>query len=57
MKGFWPGVAIGSLCAVGLALYFGMNGARARRPAERWRSGALRSARGRLRVIGRPVGF
>jgi hypothetical protein len=56
VKGFWPGVAVGSLCAVGLALYFGMG-----RPPSR--SGGVdairrqvsRGARARLRVIGRAV--
>jgi hypothetical protein len=60
MKGFWQGVAVGSLCAVGMAMYFALAPRRRegmgtvvaaiRRPA--WGAGR----RGRTRVLGRVVG-
>ncbi len=56
MKGFWPGVAVGSLCAVGLAMYFGLAQPRGA-GAEAIRRQVVRQARGRLRVIGRAVHF
>ena len=56
MKGFWPGVAVGSLCAVGLAMYFGMAQPRAA-GIDAIRRQVTRQARGRLRVIGRAVHF
>jgi hypothetical protein len=56
VKGFWPGVAVGSLCAVGLALYFGMAQPRAA-GMDAVRRRVVRQARGRLRVMGRAVRF
>jgi hypothetical protein len=54
VKGFWPGVAVGSLCAVGLAMYFGLAQPRGA-GVEAIRRQVSREARGRLRVIGRAV--
>jgi hypothetical protein len=56
MKGFWPGVAVGSLCAVGIAMYFGLAQPRAA-GVEALRRQVVRQARRRLRVIGRAVNF
>ncbi|HVB08933.1 MAG TPA: hypothetical protein VNM16_01035 [Bacillota bacterium] len=56
MKGFWPGVAVGSLCAATLVLYFGMSQPRSS-GLDAMRRRVEQKARGRLRVVGRAVQF